>query len=411
VLSAVSAAIRDSYVFPEKAPHILESIESGRRAGRYDTGDPRILAQRLSEDLLAGSADHHLYLSYDPERYAMAARSAAAREDADDAYERMVALRDNSGVAELALLPGNLRYLKISRFDWLPDETGAIYDDAMRFLRGGDAIIIDLRGNPGGDSAAVRYLVSHFLDPGTLEYSFLEAAKTPVQMRALDYLPAGRIKNKPLYVLIDGSVASAAESFAYDVEQFKLGELIGEKTVGAANNNRLIPIAPGFMLSVSYGRPVHAVSGTNWEGIGVAPSVPVAAGDALDEAQRLALTRLAKQASSSPETSADYAWALVAVESRLKPASLPKERLQSLAGHYGDIDIKFTRGQLWLIRRNRTDRRLSLLTADGLFAVEGIDRVRVRLTGDELQMYWQGDTTPSRHRREDKRVACRVRCG
>jgi hypothetical protein len=154
---------------------------------------------------------------------------------------------------------------------------------------------------------------------------------------------------------------------------------------------------------VSFGRPVHAVSGTNWEGSGVTPSVPVVAANALDEAQRLALTRLERQASASPEVLADYAWALVAVESRLKPADWPKSRLQSLVGHYGDIDIKSIQGQLWLIRPNRADKKLSALTLNGLFAIDGIDRVRLQLTGDEARMYWQGDPTPRRYRREDKR--------
>ena len=35
----------------------------------------------------------------------------------------------------------------------------------MRFLRGGDAVIIDLRRNGGGSPDAVQYLVSHFLEP------------------------------------------------------------------------------------------------------------------------------------------------------------------------------------------------------------------------------------------------------
>jgi C-terminal processing protease CtpA/Prc len=70
------------------------------------------------------------------------------------------------------------------------------------------------------------------------------------------------LKGKPLYVLIDGGVGSAAEAFAYDVQQFKLGELIGATTAGAANNNDLLPIAPAFILSISSGRPEHAVSKT-----------------------------------------------------------------------------------------------------------------------------------------------------
>ena len=50
-------------------------------------------------------------------------------------------------------------------------------------------------------------------------------------------------------MLTDRRCGSACEDFAYAVQQFKLGELIGATTAGAANNNRLAPISPGFVLS------------------------------------------------------------------------------------------------------------------------------------------------------------------
>jgi C-terminal processing protease CtpA/Prc len=183
----------------------------------------------------------------------------------------------------MRILPGNMRYLKVAGFRWVDDESGAAYDAVARFLRDGDAIIIDLRGNGGGSHGAVRYLISHFLAPNTLELTFLKAGEQS-QSRALDYLPAGRLTGRPLYVLIDGRTGSAAEAFAYDVQQFTRGKLIGEKTAGAANNNGFTPIAPGFMLSVSFGRPVHAVSQSNWEAVGVSPDVAVAPDQALETA-------------------------------------------------------------------------------------------------------------------------------
>lgn len=77
-----------------------------------------------------------------------------------------------------------------------------------------------------GASEAVQYLVSHFLRAGTLEITFLKAGQEPVQTRALDNLPAGRLTGTPLltgmplltgtplYVLTDQASATAAESFA-----------------------------------------------------------------------------------------------------------------------------------------------------------------------------------------------------
>lgn len=401
-LTAIAATIRESYVFPEKRAAIIAALEKARKAGRYDVDDAGVLAERLTEDLRTSSGDHHMYVLYDPAKYAAARRDLAAGGRSgsgavganEAAYERQRAIRDHHGLVEQKILPGNIRYLKISQFWWVADETGLVQDEAMRFLKDGDAVIIDLRGNPGGSHPAVRYMISHFMDGDVLEMTFLEGSKPPVQSRTLEHLPAGRLKGKPLYVLIDGNVGSAAEAFAYDVQQFKLGELVGARTGGAANNNEFIPVAPAFMLSVSFGRPVHAVSGTNWDGVGVQPSVEAPPAQALDVAQGLALDRLAKAPGVGPEMLADYDWARTDVAARLKPVILPPGRLEALAGRYGEVEVVLRDGALWMIRSGRPDRRLTPLTAEGLFAVEGSDRLRARFTPDRLETLWRGDPEP-----------------
>ncbi|QSQ21682.1 S41 family peptidase [Pyxidicoccus parkwayensis] len=397
-LTAIAAALRESYVFPEKVPAIIERLEQSRKAGRYDLEDAGVLSERITVDLQAASSDRHLYLNHDPVQYA-AEQQRAEHGTPDEAAGpdellRREALRDHHGLSEMKLLPGNLRYLRITGFEWVRDETGTVYDDAMRFLKDGDAIIIDLRGNGGGEHAAVRYLVSHFLDGDVLELTFLAGKNPPVQSRTLEHVPAGRLKGKPLYVLIDGNVASAGEAFAYDVAQFKLGELVGAKTVGAANNNRYVPIRPGFVLSVSFGRPVHAISNTNWEGVGVLPTVEAPPTQALETAQLLALKRLSEAPGVSPEALADYEWARLDVEARLRPTTVPVERLKSLAGRYGDFEVALREGSLWMMRPGRPDRRLSPLTADGLFAVDGSDMLRVRFKPKTMETLWRGAPAP-----------------
>jgi hypothetical protein len=236
--------------------------------------------------------------------------------------------------------------------------------------------------------------------PDTLELTFLQGSETPSQSRILEHLPAGRLRGKPLYVLIDGQTASAAEAFAYDVQQFKLGELVGAKTVGAANNNKLVPIAPNFILSVSYGRPVHAVSHTNWEGAGVAPDVETPSSQALDAAQMRALKKLSQAPGATPEQLGDYRWANVAVEARMHPVSLAPVKLPPLAGRYlrsgagaPPIEVVHRDGALWFAFPNRPVARLSPLTED-VFAVEGYEVLRVRLTGKTLEMLWRDESAP-----------------
>jgi hypothetical protein len=196
-----------------------------------------------------------------------------------------------------------------------------------------------------------------------------------------------------LYVLINGQTASAAEAFAYDVQQFHLGELVGAKTVGAANNNKLVPVAPDFILSVSYGRPLHAVSGGNWEGSGVAPDVDTPPEQALEVAQERALQRLLQAKDLSPEQQRDYAWAQTGVAARLHPATVDSGALAALAGRYRGgrapepIEVTQREGVLWLTLPRRPPVRLTPLTQD-LFAVDGYDSLRVRLDGKHLEMHW-----------------------
>ncbi|MBU8894045.1 S41 family peptidase [Corallococcus sp. M34] len=395
-LDAIVASLRASYVFPEKVPGLVERLTQARKAGRYDGTDPVRLGELVTEDLVAASGDHHLYLGFEPPRYEDLRKEAARGEsaDAEFAFWRERAARDHHGLAEQRILPGNIRYLRISAFEWVRDQTGAVYDEALRFLKDGDAVIIDLRGNGGGSHGAVRYLVSHFLDEDTLEMTFLERSKPDEQSRALGHLPAGRLKGKPLYVLIDGDVASAAEAFAYDVQQFKLGELVGAKTMGAANNNQFVPIAPGFVLSVSMGRPVHAVSHTNWEGVGITPTVEAIPFQALEVAQSLALKRLAQTPGLSPEVRAGYAWAQAGAEARLHPVELTTARIQELTGQYGDMEVKWREGAMWMSRPDRPLRRLAPMTADGWFTVDGVDALRVHITPKAVETQWLGAPAP-----------------
>ena len=392
-LQAIMAAFEEQYVFPEMRPRIIARLKSAQRKGRYATDDPALFAESITADLREVSRDKHLSLVVDPVGYA-AARAGDDADKNEQALWRRQALRSHHGLAELKILGGNVRYLKIAGFEWVDDETGPAYDDAMRFLKGGDAAIIDLRGNGGGTHAAVRYLVSHFMRGDVLEMTFLAGSAVPEQSRTLEYLPAGRLQNLPLYVLIDGGTASAAEAFAYDVQQFKLGELVGARTVGAANNNKFLPIAPNFILSVSFGRPLHAVSNANWEGVGVAPTVDAPSQQALLVADSLALKRLSEKPGVTAENLSDYAWAATAVEASLHPVVVTPEQLQGLAGRYRTTQVEFRDGALWLSRPDRPTLRLAPMTTDGLFAVDGSDRIRVRFTGQALELLRAGEPAP-----------------
>jgi Peptidase family S41/N-terminal domain of Peptidase_S41 in eukaryotic IRBP len=397
-IAEITRKLEERYVFPDRVAAIRARLKDGMTSGRYDIENPPAFAGRVTEDLRAASGDRHLYLNYAPGQFA-AARAGDGKSDnrALEAFWERRARRDNQGLGETRILPGNIRYLRITAFEWVQDQTGVAYDAAMRFLRDGDAIVIDLRGNGGGSHAAVRYLLSHFMGADELDITFLQAGKDPVQSRTLDYLPAGRLKGKPLYVLISDQVGSAAEAFAYDVQQFRLGTLVGATTAGAANNNEFSPVAPGFMLSLSYGRPVHPVSKTNWEGVGVKPDVATDPDRALDLAQSLALAALLDRSGSDAGDRAEWEWARPAVDARVNPPRLQPAAMRQLAGRYGSQRILWSGGALHLARKNGKMARLIPLTKDGLFGVEGYDdHLHIRLTGEVMELQWSDEAAATR---------------
>lgn len=389
-LQTIEHAIETGYVYPELRSAIVAKLEDSQRAHRYDGTDPALFVQRVTEDLQSVGHDGHLYLSDDPAEFAAA--SAPAHSDTGmDEFARAAALRDHSGLVELMVLPGNLRYLKITSFEWTPKATEQAYDDAIRFLKDGDATIIDLRGNGGGDSDAADYLLSALLPPGTLLFTTRDGA-TIEESRTRMHMRAGSLEGKPLYMLVDGHVGSAAESVAYAVQQNKAGIIVGSNTYGAANNNRIVPVAPRFILSYSYRRPISPVTGTNWEGTGVIPDLKVSGDRARAAAEVAALDRLSTTPGVKPAPLAEYRWARIAAEAELNPVTFDKEQLQSLAGNYGPVTLRETATGLLLSRSDRPrwqkDLPLTPLAADGTFAVQGFDDLRARVTGNTLVLLY-----------------------
>lgn len=399
-LERIRAEIAAHYVFPERRDVALGRLAAAASDGRYDTADPVVFAERVTGDLTAATHDTHLYLQYDPDWFASANQPAAPGEDASQiAIEAEIARHTNHGLTEMRILPGNIRYLRIEGFSWIESETPAAYDAAMHFLKGGRAVILDLRSNGGGWIQASKYLLSHFLPADTLIATFHSPDGEPEQYRAADALPSGRIQGPPIYVLIDGRSRSAAEMVAYTVQQYRLGELIGARSQGAANISDDFAVAPGFRLSVSTGRTVQPLSGTDWEGVGVAPTVEIDPAQALEIAQLRAIDRLLPQ---TPDGVPRYQlqWSRPALETALHPATLDEPALGAFVGDYGEVAIRLQDHALWLHRPGREPERLAPMADEGLFQAVDNDTLRVLIAPDVLHLLRLDPAWSTEHRRQ-----------
>jgi hypothetical protein len=264
------------------------------------------------------------------------------------AYERQVRA-GNHGIRELRVLPGNVRYMDYTDFEFIGEESEAALANAMRFLAGGEGIIIDLRRNRGGHHPSVRYLISHFLDAGRPLATFMRNGQVEGRSETVAELPAGRLVGKPLYVLTGNGTGSAAEEFVGHVAGYRLGDIVGESTGGAAYRNELVPMAGGLVFSVSTGRTVLAATGGDWEGVGIAPTIRAPVRNALYVAHAAALRRRAAQADGPERARLEgMADAIMARAERRTPA-LP---LSAYVGRYGDWTVSEEQGRLAIRRGN-----------------------------------------------------------
>ena len=379
VVAEVRRVIAQGYVLPERRPALDAVLAEGLTSGRYDVRDPAVLAERINADLERVGSDNHLNFNYDPRRAAPPAGAGPGPNAPNASQQERTVRGGNHGISELKVLPGNIRYMAYDGFQWAGPGSVAALDTAMRFLSGGDAVIIDLRRNGGGSPGAVQYLVSHFMEAGRPLITFhMNGQPAPNSNSTLVELPAGRMVGKPLYVLTSPATASAAEEFPGHVAGFRLGEVVGSRTAGAGFRNELVPIAGGFVLSVSVGRAVLASTGRDWEAVGIEPTIPTEVHVALEAAHSHALRRLASQAEGADRTRLEaMADAVTAKVERRSPA-LP---LTAYAGAFGERAVAVEDGRLYY--RHGERQRTALIPLGGnSFAFENDPGLQVRFAAN-----------------------------
>ncbi|MBI4952521.1 MAG: DUF4150 domain-containing protein [Myxococcales bacterium] len=206
----------------------------------------------------------------------------------DGARDRALGLtvaRGASGVArELACVPGSSDRRAVA-VELLGDAVGcvalravsaeapALVHAALEELRarGARALVLDLRGNPGGELDALLGIAGELLPPGTAVLRLRDADGDEVVRRA-----RGRGScDLPLAVLVDRGTASAAELLAGSLQAARRALLVGETTHGkglafATEVERRTWVATHAAraeLRLPDGRTVH--------GVGVRPDLEV----------------------------------------------------------------------------------------------------------------------------------------
>ncbi|WCM26012.1 S41 family peptidase [Sphingomonas sp. QA11] len=352
-IAAAQKTIRDHYVLPAVAIALEQALARSEAAGRYRGLAGEELATRVNADLEAVAHDQHLSLRYDPK---LSTQLGTDAHDDDGPAPAAIARaydRQNAGVRELRVLPGNIRYMAYEAFVWDTPGSAQAVATAMEFLRGGDAYIIDIRRNGGGSPDAVAAIASYFVPEGTPLMRFEMRGQPPLETQA-PKAPFS-LASKPLYVLTSRNTASAAEEFSTHVKALGFGTLIGANTLGAGFRNNTVGLPGGYVLSVSVGRAVSRKTGSDWERIGVAPDIATPVDTALLRAQQEAMARIA---AAAPADEHDEDEAILAYYRALATPVTSAHAVEAYAGAYGDRTVSVVAGDLMIARASRLPSRL-----------------------------------------------------
>lgn len=379
VIDSLCSLLDGYYIFPEKCVAARQLIQDNFKKKKYEpVSDPRIFADRLTDDIRSVISDRHFRLYFDPEQVA-AERNAAVASDSSALilHEYEAGKEHNFGFDQVKILDGNIGYINITGFHPLKYSTEPI-NAAMAFLQNVKALIIDLRNNRGGASDMGPYLSSFFFsaENSLLLYDlYTRDGKTTIheQARTAAYVQGSRQPGMDLYLLTSSFSFSASEALAYTLQSLGRATIVGQQTAGGAHMWTGKVVTDRFYAHIPYARPVDPRTGTNWEGTGVTPNIKCASKDALTMAHIQALERLQQKDTAG---SAIYQWHLAAVRAALNAIDIPADKLRSYAGRYGDKAIEFSNGILYL-KWNGTDNKLIPLAAD-CFRVEGFNYFRLK---------------------------------
>jgi hypothetical protein len=283
VVQGIAQRLASDYVSEPVGASMANLLVERLEGGLYDAiTEANELAFVLTSDLRAVAHDKHLNVRY-------RSPGAGVRAPAG-AYS-------DTGIRKLEVLAGNVGYVELDGLPMLEVAQRAV-EGLFAVLQRTDALIIDNRNNTGGDPRTAAWYVSYLTEDAPFVVSetrdrggaYLRKAAT-VDVGARSYG-----KDRPVYVLTSERTFSAGENLTYALQALGRATVIGEVTGGGAHPTRRVSLGHGFIVGIPFAETISAITGTNWEGAGVKPDVPMPSEHALQEAQRRAHEAIASAA-------------------------------------------------------------------------------------------------------------------
>lgn len=163
-------------------------------------------------------------------------------------------------------LENSIGYIRFNTFhkDLIPDMVQAVDD-----LKDAPGIIIDLRGNPGGDPTTAEQLAAQFLE-GQVSFGSFR-----IRDGSIPRMVEGKnIYTGSLIILIDALSFSGSEYFASNMQTIARAVIVGERSPGGLTGMNITRLPNDAILGYPVAQLITSDSRV-LEGFGVIPDIPV----------------------------------------------------------------------------------------------------------------------------------------
>lgn len=163
-------------------------------------------------------------------------------------------------IKDARIIEDNIGYIRVTQFN---EPTPEEFEKALAKLeaQGMDALIIDLRNNPGGLLDSARKVASKFIPAGEIIVSTQgrDPSRNPPPHRA----DRGKKRlHYPLVVLVNNGSASGSEIVAGALQDLKRAVVVGETTFGKGSVQSVMQLPDGSavrLTTAKYYTPSHRV--------------------------------------------------------------------------------------------------------------------------------------------------------
>ncbi|HEY1696521.1 MAG TPA: S41 family peptidase [Polyangiaceae bacterium] len=169
-------------------------------------------------------------------------------------------------MVESRLLSRNVGYVAIRRFSTtVPADVFHAVEELT--AQGMESLVVDLRGNAGGEMGAFLQLTADFLREDDLIVTMVDTEGDETEY----HVRQSNTYDFPVVVLVDSGTASAAEVFAGCLQAHGRATLIGQRTYGKGGAQAFVPTPEGLVYATV--ATFRLPDGRSLRGAGVEPDL------------------------------------------------------------------------------------------------------------------------------------------